>query len=94
MPKSPITADIHETLDIQGYLGPQAAFNLIIVLDKLPESIQLLNGKVIDEPLGIYLCFFTNLIRAGPANPKDIGQGNVYVFIGEVNPRDTRHTYS
>jgi hypothetical protein len=94
VPLAPVTVYIHKPLNIQGDLGAETAFNLIIVLNELSQPVQLLRGQIVNPPQGIDLRRSADFVGAGPANPKNIGQGNVYMLIGEVNPRYTCHTRS
>jgi hypothetical protein len=94
VPQTPVTADIHKPFNIQGDFGAQPAFDFIVVFNELPQPIQFLLGQIVDQPQGIDLRRGADFIGAGPANPKDIGQSNVYMFIGEIDPRYTCHTLS
>jgi hypothetical protein len=91
MPQSPVTANIHEPLDVEGNLSAQAAFHLVVAFNNLPQFIEFFLGQIIDKPQGIDLRLFTNFIRAGPADTVNVSQRDVYVFIREVNSHQTRH---
>jgi hypothetical protein len=47
MPNTPIATNLHETLDVKVNLFPEITFNGILMVNKLPKTINLLFGKLI-----------------------------------------------
>ncbi len=39
MPKASITAKVHEPLDIHGYGRPKFTFDLVVLVDGLPDAV-------------------------------------------------------
>jgi hypothetical protein len=94
VPQSPVAAYVHQPLDIQGDFGSEPPLNFIIAFYNLPQLIEFFLGQIVDKPGRVDLGFYTDLLRAGPAYPIDIGQGDIHMLIREVNPHKTRHKFS
>ena len=57
MTKAAIATDVHKALDVQGHLGPEASFNLVLLLNGVTQQRQILVGEGIDIGIGIDLRF-------------------------------------
>jgi len=47
VPEAPVTADIHQSLDIGGYVPAQISFNLVVAFDLVPYLIDFFRVQFI-----------------------------------------------
>ena len=73
MPQAPITADLHQPLDVLRTFPVQVSLYLVVIVDKLPQPYDLLVGEIAYLRLRVYPRAFTGLTGARPANAVNIG---------------------
>ena len=62
MPEAPITANIHQSLDVEGNLSAEMSFNLVLILDDLPEKGKVIIGEGVDPDIWVDIRLLTNLL--------------------------------
>jgi hypothetical protein len=92
VPEATVASDIHETLDVHGYLCPEGALHLVTPLDLSPKEIDLVVRQILGATVGIDPAGLQNLSGPGLPNPIDIGQGDLDPLSPrKVNTRNTCH---
>jgi hypothetical protein len=92
VPEASVASDIHETLDVHGYLCPEGTFHLETPLDLLPEEIDLVVRQILGSTVGIDPTRLQDLPGPGLPDPIDIGQGDLdSLSPRKVNTRNACH---
>lgn len=71
MSQSTVTADIHQSLDIHGYLAPQIPLHLEL-FNVFPEAVNLILGQLRYLCVHVHPCTFENKIGTLPADSVDV----------------------
>jgi len=92
VPKAPVTTDIHETLDVHGYFGPESTLDLEAALDLPPEEIDLVVTQILGTAIGTHSTGLNNLPGPGVPYPKNVGQGHLDPLSSrKINTCNTCH---
>jgi len=71
--QSPVTAEIHQALDVHGYIAAQITFDLDIPVDILPDLCDFCFGQIIGPGTQINAGFTDYLLRGLVPYTIDIG---------------------
>jgi len=91
VPQAPIGTNIHQSLDIERDLRSQAPLDLIVVFYNLPENVDLLRGQIVNPSCCVDTCAGTDRLCRRASDSKYLGQSNIHVFVGEINPGNSSH---
>jgi hypothetical protein len=72
MPAAPIATNLHKALDIEVNLLPQFPLDIILPVNNLPETIDLLFSQVIHLGRGVDVSLGYNLLAQAGTNAIDI----------------------
>jgi hypothetical protein len=75
MPKAPVTAKIHQALNIHGHLAPKVALNFVLTVDNPANATDLIVGQVVALDAKVDVSLFQDSLGAGTAQTENIGQG-------------------
>ena len=89
MSEATVAADIHQTLDVEGNLGSEVTFNLVLLFDDLPQKSDVICAESIDSDLRVNICLGADFLSGSPANSVDVSQGNLDCLVRQVNTCDT-----
>jgi len=92
VPETPVTADIHETLNIETDFSSKSTFDFIFGFNNIPDLSQFFLIEVINEPHRINLRFFADCIGGRATDSVDIGQCNIDMLVREVDSRNSSHS--
>jgi hypothetical protein len=81
MPKTSITAQIHQALNVHRNFTPQIAFDFVFAVNDPADAGDLVVGQVIAFDAELYPSLGQNSLSAGTAKTEDIGQGNLYTLL-------------
>ena len=85
MSEATVAADIHQTLDVEGNLGSEVTFNLVLLFDDLPQKSDVICAESIDSDLRVNICLGADFLSGSPANSVDVSQGNLDCLVRQVN---------
>jgi len=73
MAQSPITADVHQALDVHHHLGAQRAFDLELVLNDAVDAMHISISQSVYPGIGINAGFFDNPLCESGSDSVNIG---------------------
>jgi hypothetical protein len=73
VPQTPVTAEIHQPLDVHGYIPAEIAFDLNILVDIFPDLCHFHFGQIIGPGIQINAGITDNLLRGRVPYTIDIG---------------------
>jgi hypothetical protein len=77
MAEAPVAPDVHEPLDVHGYLGAEGTLHLIIPFDLPPKEVDLLVIQILSPAVRVYSAGLEDVPGSSPPDPIDIGQGHL-----------------
>src|SRR5712692_3873310 len=87
-----VAAQVHQPLDVEAHLAAQVALDLVVLLQRLADPVDLVVGQVLGPPGRIDLGQRAHLLRAGVADPVQVRERDLDLFLaGKVDSRDARH---
>src|SRR5205807_3262185 len=66
MAQAAIAAQIHQPLDVQAHLAAEVALDLVALLERLADAVDLVLGEVLGPLIGIDLRLLADLSGGGP----------------------------
>src|SRR5262249_14885657 len=72
LPQPPVSADVHEALDVHGVLAAQRALHLVLALDQRPQLARVLVGECLDARVGTDARLLQQPLRRGRADAEDV----------------------
>src|SRR5262245_34396916 len=92
MAQAPVTAEIHQALDIHRDVAAKIAFHDIVAIDDLADLDDLRFGQLTDAPIRWNGDLGANLPGEGIANPMNIRQSHLDPLVGrDVHACDSGH---
>ena len=85
MADAAVAANVHEPLYVLLNLGTKPPFHHVVILNDATELVDVLRGDVIHAHLGVDSGLRTDLARLLSADPEDVCQCDIYVFVGQVD---------
>src|SRR2546425_1334192 len=90
MPEAPISADIHQALDVHCNLAAARSLDLELRLDHLTQAAGLLVREGLHARVGVDAGHRENLLRRRPSYPKDVRQRDFNaLFVRQIDSGDT-----
>jgi hypothetical protein len=90
--QAPVTAKVHQPLDVHRHLAAQIALDLETLIDDLAHPYDFVVGELIDPPFGGNGRPIANCLGLGPADTVNVGQRDLYPLPrGNIYACDTRH---
>jgi hypothetical protein len=82
MANTPVTAQVHQPLNIHGDVTTQITFNTVFAINNLAQPSYLTFRQLVDTAGFGYARFLANFMCLGTAYSKDIGQSNHNPLVG------------
>jgi len=87
MPEAPVTANVHQALDVHGCLGAKRTLDFVISFDLTTKSVHIVVVEVLGTAIRVDTTRVDDLFRAGRTDP-------VYVRKGDLDPLTARKIYA
>src|SRR5580765_2873407 len=92
MPQAPVSADVHEALDVHGVLAAERAFHLVLALDERAQLAGILVTERLDARVGVHAGLFEQALRRRRANAEDVRECDLdALFHREIDACDACH---
>jgi hypothetical protein len=86
MPKTAVTTEVHEALDVQLNFTTQVTFYLVLGLDDLTDGLYLVVREFVSRDGAADAGFVEHFLRSGSADTKDVGERDVNALLArEIN---------
>ena len=95
MPKTPVTADVHQSLDVHLYFRTQLPLDKVLVLNEASHASGLLLRPVVRMRIVLDADTIKDFLSTRTPNPENRGQGNFSAFMRRyVHSGYSRHMLS
>src|SRR5262249_20354013 len=92
VPQPPVSADVHEALDVHGVLAAQRALHLVLALDQRPQLARVLLRACLDARVGTDARLLQQPLRRGRADAEDVRERDLdALFHREIDACDACH---
>ena len=81
MPKSTITTEFHESLNVHGDFCPKFPFNLVFAVNDLPDGTDLVLAKLIRPCIKVYAGPVQDFLGRTSSYAVNVGQRYFYALI-------------
>jgi len=81
MTKAAVAPEVHQPLDVHGYLRTQFPFDLKVAVYEFADTVDICCREVVRLDIGIDLQLAQYPLRSTPADSINIGKTDLYAFV-------------
>src|SRR5581483_1116230 len=91
--QAPVAAEVHQALDVQAGLAAEIALDLVALLQRLADAVDLVFGEILGALGRVELRRGADLLRGGVADPVQVLERDLDLLLaGKVHACNTRHS--
>src|SRR5438552_18075755 len=95
MTQAAVAAEVHQPLDVERDLAAQVAFDLVALLERLADAVDLVVGQVLGPARRIDLGRGADLPRARVADAVEVGERDLDLLLaGKIDSCNSRHSFT
>lgn len=92
MTKTPVGANLDQSLDVERHFAAQIPFDLEASVDELAQAIDLLLGQIPNSSVTVDVGLRQDLLRGGQSDPEDVGERDFNALLArDVDTSNSCH---